>query len=421
MTQLLNAIPGALAQGLIWGVMAIGVYITYKVLDIADLTVDGSLCTGAAVCTMLLLAGHSPWIAMLCAVLAGLLAGTVTGLLHVLLGIPPILAGILTQMVLWSVNLKILGKANQALPARSIDVLLTQMNIPAALPVLLGWAAVLVTLLVLFFSTELGCALRATGCNPVMSRAQGVNTGLMKVIGLALSNAVVAMSGGLLCQYQGYTDVNMGRGAVVIGLAAGDTAPRYYRIREAEADGFWCGGEMYRVAVLPNGVDGAVRITVNGSVWDDGALTFVNRTARSLTVRKTVEGEMGDRSKAFPFTAVLTVDGQAVPFPAGEGYTVSGGQAVFALRHGESLTFTGLPYGGVVTVTETEHAGYTVTNSGRSGDSGAVTLGDGGELVFVNTKRAVPDLGVAGGTLLPAGALVCCCGGLLLWSRKRRA
>lgn len=220
MTQLLNAIPGALAQGLIWGVMAIGVYITYKVLDIADLTVDGSLCTGAAVCTMLLLAGHSPWIAMLCAVLAGLLSGTVTGLLHVLLGIPPILAGILTQMVLWSVNLKILGKANQALPARSIDVLLTQMNIPAALPVLLGWAAVLVTLLVLFFSTELGCALRATGCNPVMSRAQGVNTGLMKVIGLALSNAVVAMSGGLLCQYQGYTDVNMGRGAVVIGLAA---------------------------------------------------------------------------------------------------------------------------------------------------------------------------------------------------------
>ena len=221
MTQLLNAIPGALAQGLIWGVMAIGVYITYKVLDIADLTVDGSLCTGAAVCTMLLLAGHSPWIAMLCAVLAGLLAGTVTGLLHVLLGIPPILAGILTQMVLWSVTLKIRGKANQVLPARSIDVLLTQMNIPAALPVLLGWAAVLVTLLVLFFSTELGCALRATGCNPVMSRAQGVNTGLMKVIGLALSNAVVAMSGGLLCQYQDYTDVNMGRGAVVIGLAAG--------------------------------------------------------------------------------------------------------------------------------------------------------------------------------------------------------
>ena len=220
MTQLLNALPGALAQGLIWGVMAIGVYITYKVLDIADLTVDGSICPGAAVCTMLLLGGQSPWLALLCAVLAGVLAGAVTGLLHVGLGIPPILAGILTQMVLWSVNLKLLGKANQALPARTTPVLLSQMDVGGALPVLLGFCVVLVALLVLFFGTELGCALRATGCNPVMSRAQGVNTGLMKVIGLALSNGVVALSGALLCQYQGYTDVNMGRGAVVIGLAA---------------------------------------------------------------------------------------------------------------------------------------------------------------------------------------------------------
>ena len=149
-----------------------------------------------------------------------LLAGTVTGLLHVLLGIPPILSGILTQMVLWSVNLKILGKANQALPARSLKVLLSQMDIAGALPVLLAVCMVLGALLVLFFGTELGCALRATGCNPVMSRAQGVNTQLMKVLGLALSNGVVALSGALLCQYQGYTDVNMGRGAVVIGLAA---------------------------------------------------------------------------------------------------------------------------------------------------------------------------------------------------------
>ena len=211
MTQLLNALPGALAQGLIWGVMAIGVYITYKVLDIADLTVDGSICTGAAVCTMLLLGGQSPWLALLCAVLAGVLAGAVTGLLHVGLGIPPILAGILTQMVLWSVNLKLLGKANQALPARTTPVLLSQMDVGGALPVLLGFCVVLVALLVLFFGTELGCALRATGCNPVMSRAQGVNTGLMKVVGLALSNGVVALSGALLCQYQGYTDVNMGR------------------------------------------------------------------------------------------------------------------------------------------------------------------------------------------------------------------
>ena len=181
MTQLLNALPGALAQGLIWGVMAIGVYITYKVLDIADLTVDGSICTGAAVCTMLLLGGQSPWLALLCA---------------------------------------LLGKANQALPARTTPVLLSQMDVGGALPVLLGFCVVLMALLVLFFGTELGCALRATGCNPVMSRAQGVNTGLMKVVGLALSNGVVALSGALLCQYQGYTDVNMGRGAVVIGLAA---------------------------------------------------------------------------------------------------------------------------------------------------------------------------------------------------------
>lgn len=138
MTQLLNALPGALAQGLIWGVMAIGVYITYKVLDIADLTVDGSICTGAAVCTMLLLGGQSPWLALLCAVQAGVLAGAVTGLLHVGLGIPPILAGILTQMVLWSVNLKLLGKANQALPARTTPVLLSQMDVGGALPVLMA-------------------------------------------------------------------------------------------------------------------------------------------------------------------------------------------------------------------------------------------------------------------------------------------
>lgn len=199
MTQLLNALPGALAQGLIWGVMAIGVYITYKVLDIADLTVDGSICTGAAVCTMLLLGGQSPWLALLCAVLAGVLAGAVTGLLHVGLGIPPILAGILTQMELWSVNLKLLGKANQALPARTTPVLLSQMDVGGALPVLLGFCVVLVALLVLFFGTELGCALRATGCNPVMSRAQGVNTGLMKIIGLAavvIGQAVLGRRGG---------------------------------------------------------------------------------------------------------------------------------------------------------------------------------------------------------------------------------
>ena len=218
--DLLGALPGAVAQGLIWGVMAVGVYITYKILDIADLTVDGSICTGAAVCTMMMLAGQNPWAAMLCAVLAGVAAGAVTGLLHIKLGIPAILAGILTQMILWSANLKILGKANQALSARSNPVILSQMNIPSALIVLAIVAAVLIALLYWFFGTEIGCGIRATGCNSVMSRAQGINTDTAKLIGLAISNGIVALSGALLCQYQGYTDINMGRGAVVIGLAA---------------------------------------------------------------------------------------------------------------------------------------------------------------------------------------------------------
>lgn len=218
--DLLGALPGAVAQGLIWGVMAVGVYITYKILDIADLTVDGTICTGAAVCTMLMLAGVNPWVAVLVALLAGMLAGAVTGMLHILLGIPAILAGILTQMILWSANLKILGKANQALSARSNPVILSQMDIPSALIVLVIVAVVLVALLYVFFGTELGCAIRATGCNPIMSRAQGINTNFTKVTGLAISNAIVALSGALLCQYQGYTDINMGRGAVVIGLAA---------------------------------------------------------------------------------------------------------------------------------------------------------------------------------------------------------
>ena len=220
MMDLLGALPGAVAQGLVWGVMAIGVYITYKILDIADLTVDGTICTGAAVCTMMMLSGQSPWLSILGAMLAGALAGVVTGLLHVFLGIPAILAGILTQMTLWSVNLKILGKANQAISARNTAVLLSQMNIPHALIVLAVVGVLTVAILYLFFGTELGCSIRATGCNQSMSRAQGINTNFTKVTGLAISNAIVALSGALLCQYQGYTDINMGRGAVVIGLAA---------------------------------------------------------------------------------------------------------------------------------------------------------------------------------------------------------
>jgi putative tryptophan/tyrosine transport system permease protein len=220
MLNWLASLPGAVAQGLIWGIAAIGVYITFRILDIADMTVDGSICTGAAVCTVLIIKGVNPWLALLCAFSVGLVAGCVTGILHIGLGIPAILAGILTQMSLWSINLKILGKANQAIPARSYDVLLSQMNIPKAL-ILLGIATVVVVaLLYLFFGTELGCSIRATGCNPTMSRAQGINTGVNQIIGLALSNGLVALSGALLCQYQGYADINMGRGAVVIGLAA---------------------------------------------------------------------------------------------------------------------------------------------------------------------------------------------------------
>ena len=218
--DLLGAMPGAVAQGLVWGVMAVGVYITYRILDIADLTVDGTICTGAAVCTMLMLAGFDPWVSILFAVLAGLAAGAVTGLFHIMLGIPAILAGILTQMILWSVNLKILGKANQALSARSNPVILSQMDIPSVLVVLAIFAVVLIAVLYAFFGTELGCSIRATGCNSVMSRAQGINTNITKLMGLAISNGIVALSGALLCQYQGYTDINMGRGAVVIGLAA---------------------------------------------------------------------------------------------------------------------------------------------------------------------------------------------------------
>ena len=209
MIDLLSSLPGAVAQGLIWGIMAVGVYITYKLLDIADLTVDGSICTGAAVCTT-----------VLCAVAAGLLAGVVTGLLHIWLGIPPILAGILTQMTLWSVNLKILGKANQGLSVRDNHVLLSQMDVPGALVVLAIAAVLVVAVLYLFFGTELGCGIRATGSNPAMSRAQGINTNFNIVLGLAVSNALVALSGALLSQYQGFADVGMGRGAIVIGLAA---------------------------------------------------------------------------------------------------------------------------------------------------------------------------------------------------------
>lgn len=218
--QFLSALPGTVAQGLIWGIMAIGVYITYKILDIADLTVDGSICTGSAVCTMLIINGCPVGLAMLIATLSGVAAGLITGMLHITFGIPAILSGILTQLVLWSVNLKIMGRANQALSARNYSVLISQMNLTSAILILVICAALLVSLLYVFFGTELGCSIRATGINAAMSRAQGIHTDVTKLIGLALSNGIVAFAGALLCQYQGYSDINMGRGAVVIGLAA---------------------------------------------------------------------------------------------------------------------------------------------------------------------------------------------------------
>lgn len=224
--SLVNAIPGTVAQGLIWGIMAIGVYITFRILDIADLTVDGTLCTGGAVCIMMLMAGNNIWVSMLAAAGAGMLAGLVTGIFHTFMGIPAILAGILTQLSLYSVNLKIMGKSNQPVNVDKYPLLVSLRhikNVPLyknSILIVAILIAILIAVLYWFFGTELGCGIRATGCNANMSRAQGINTDLNKVIGLMLSNALVAFSGALLAQFQGFADINMGRGAIVIGLAA---------------------------------------------------------------------------------------------------------------------------------------------------------------------------------------------------------
>ena len=217
----LNTIPGAVAQGLIWGLMAIGVYISFKVLDIADLTVDGSICTGACVCAVLITNGLPAWLSILIAFLAGMIAGAMTGLLHTLFRIPSILAGILSQLILFSVNLKILGgKSLLPIDPRSNTLILNQLNNPMAILMATGIIVAMILLLWRFFYTEIGLTLKSTGDNPDMSRAQGINVERNKVIGLAISNGIVALSGGLLAQYQGFADVNMGRGAIVIGLAA---------------------------------------------------------------------------------------------------------------------------------------------------------------------------------------------------------
>lgn len=223
---LINALPGAVAQGLIWGIMAIGVYLTFRILDFADLTVDGSMCTGGAVCIMMMQAGFGVWPSMLAATGAGMLTGLATGIFHTCMGIPAILSGILTQLSLYSVNLKIMGKANQAISVGKYDLLVSLRYIKGVpfyqntIFVVAVFILVLIAVLYWFFGTELGCSIRATGCNANMARAQGINTNFNIVLGLMLSNGLVAFSGALLSQYQGFADVQMGRGAIVIGLAA---------------------------------------------------------------------------------------------------------------------------------------------------------------------------------------------------------
>ncbi len=223
--QLLGALPGAVSQGLIWGIMAIGVYITYRILDIADLTVDGSFATGGAVGVMCILNGWNLWVSVLMAFLAGAATGAVTGIFHIFMGIPAILAGILSQLGLYSINLKIMGKANQSVNVNNTDLLISlrwvkEFAFHNPLITVGVITIVVIALLYWFFGTEMGCGIRATGANLNMSRAQGINTNFNKVLGLMLSNGLVAFSGALLSQYQGFADVNMGRGAIVIGLAA---------------------------------------------------------------------------------------------------------------------------------------------------------------------------------------------------------
>lgn len=227
-----NSLPGAFGQGLIWGIMAVGVYITYRILDIADLTVDGSLATGGAVCAVGISLGLNPWLALLLAVIAGMLAGLVTGLLHTKCGIPAILSGILTQLALYSLNLRIMGigsnsktLATIALNVNNHDLLLSSRYIRSIgldnpLILLILGVAVVIGALYWFFGTEMGCSLRATGANTNMARAQGINTNFAKVLALVVSNGLVALSGALLAQYQGSATIDMGRGAIVIGLAA---------------------------------------------------------------------------------------------------------------------------------------------------------------------------------------------------------
>ena len=220
LASMLKMLPDAAAQGLIWGILALGVFITYKLLDFSDLTVDGSICTGGAVAALLIINGVPVWIAMVAAFCAGALAGLITAILHTRMGIPPILAGILTQLALYSINLRIMGKSMLAVSVDKYPLLVSVRNQASSCLVALGFVAAIIGVLYWFFGTELGCAIRATGANGNMSRAQGINTNRMKLVGLVLANGLVGLSGGLYTQYLGSVTVNMGRGAIVIGLAA---------------------------------------------------------------------------------------------------------------------------------------------------------------------------------------------------------
>lgn len=256
MLSFLNSLPGAVAQGAIWGIMAVGVYITYKILDLADLTVDGSFGTGGAVLVVCTTAGMNIYLAMLLSLLAGCAAGFITGVLHTKFGIPAILAGILTQIALYSINLRIMsGRANVPLSVMSFkDILLvTLRNINKSLCVCALFIIVIIAVLYWFFGTELGHSLRATGCNQAMARANGINTATNKIIGFVISNGIVALSGALLAQYQGFADVNMGRGAIVIGLAAiiiGDVAfAKIFKNFALKLLGAVLGGIIYYIVI----------------------------------------------------------------------------------------------------------------------------------------------------------------------------
>lgn len=256
--KLARNIPGGAAQGLIWGLMALGVFISFRLLDVADLTVDGSFTLGGAVSVMLILGGCPAWLAVLAAMLAGVLAGLCTGLLHVKLGIPVILAGILTQFSLYSINLRIMGMAaNKAISVDKFQLLLSSRGIPGAIVTGFLTALALVILFYWYFGTEQGCALRATGSNAAMSSALGIDVGGMKILGLAISNSVVALSGAMMAQYQGFADINMGRGAIVIGLAAviiGETLGRPLKFKRLNFLGTMCfvvaGGVIYYLVVV---------------------------------------------------------------------------------------------------------------------------------------------------------------------------